>query len=362
MLDLEIMMRIVQDQYVPAAVSTFGDSGAQTLRNTLTVLRALYRHIEPELIDDTLIVVSRVTDKNGMTQPLGLSSQPQRFSTVEMLAASYPASAMTGNIVIEVRSGGQLDLYLGLLSVDPIVMSRSAIVYMYSDKEEHFFIGGQKKVIYNPSNRIHASVFAIPTFNSLEAALQDYKNKFVSTSQCLIFTEVWTNSTRLILRNKPEETMRRSLTQYLKTVLRPAEVRPEQIVDESHPVDIKVTWPFTMRLALIEIKWLGDAITQNGNLLPYRDARAREGAKQLADYLDANSTQAPNHETIGYLVVIDARRRGLKVDTQQLPSVDAFWYADKEIEFDPLYHTLRQDFAEPVRMFAKPSLSACRPD
>ena len=362
MLDLEIMNRIARSLYVPAAVETFGLPGSEALRETLAVLRALYGHIEPELIDGTLFLVHGVPDEAGTIKPLEFTPEPQRFNSIEALAAAYTESARAGNVVIEIRPSGQLNLHLKLSSIDVLAISTSAIVYKYGDKEEHFFIGGKEKVIYNPSSGAHASVFGIPTFNNLENALQDYKIRFISTSQCLIFAGVWTNTTRLILQNKPEETMRRSLTQYLKTVLRMAEVRPEQNVDESHPVDIKITWPFTTRLALIEIKWVGDAMTKDGNLLPYRDARARDGAKQLADYLDANASQAPGHETIGYLVVFDARRRGLEVGIEQLPKSDAFWYADREINYDPLYHEFRSDFAKPIRMFAKPALSACKPD
>ncbi|HAM21605.1 MAG TPA: hypothetical protein DCQ04_04895 [Actinobacteria bacterium] len=358
---MEIMMRIAQDQYVPAADAAFGALGAQALRNTLAVVRALYRHVEPELITGSLVVVHRVSDGSGGSSLYKLSPSPECFSGVEMLATVYDASARAGAAAIEVLPSGKLDLHLEWESVDLVDLSMEAIVYVYDGEGERFFIGGKEKAVYDPSSGVHASVFAIPTFRTLEAALEAYKIRFVSTSQCPILAGVWTNGTRLILRNKPEEAMRQSLTHYLKAVIPTTEVRPEQVVDESHPVDINVTWLFTTRLALIEIKWVGDALTKEGNLLPYRDARAREGAKQLAEYLDANASQAPTHETIGYLVVIDARRRGLQLGIEQLPISDAMWYADREIEYEPAYHTFRPDFAEPVRMFAEPALSACKP-
>ena len=362
MLDVEIMIRIARELYVPAAEAAFGAPGAQALRTTLAVVRALYGRVEPELIAGSLFVVHRVPDGSGKSSPLGLSPNPQRFTGVEMLAAVYAAPVRAGRAAIEVLPSGQLDFHLGLAPVELVDLSEEAVVYEYGGGGERFFIGGEEKAIYNPSSGTHASVFAIPTFRNLDAALEDYRVRFVSTSQCRTFAGVWSSGSRLILRNKPEEAVRQSLTDHLKTVLRTAEVRPEQVVDESHPVDIKVTWLFTTRLALIEIKWVGDALTKEGNLLRYRDARAKEGAKQLAEYLDANASQAPTHETIGYLVVIDARRRGLDVETEQLTLSDAMWYADQEIEYNPAYHTFRPDFAEPVRMFAKPSLSACKPD
>ena len=152
----------------------------------------------------------------------------------------------------------------------------------------------------------------------------------------------------------PEETMRNSLTNYLKNVLPNAEVRPEQVVDDSHPVDIKVTWMLTSKLALIEIKWLGKSLNDGGNFVTYTDARAREGAQQLNHYLDGNQQQAPAHTTMGYLVVIDGRRYGLNAASTSVNAANGGRYRNQEIAFDPEFHTIRPDFARPIRMFAEP--------
>lgn len=80
-------------------------------------------------------------------------------------------------------------------------------------------------------------------------------------------------------------------------------VKREQIVDATHPVDIKVTWPAINNVALIEVKWLGDS-----GQTQYRDARANEGAKQLIDYLASSVQEEPDKHFVGYLTVFDGRR------------------------------------------------------
>ena len=153
--------------------------------------------------------------------------------------------------------------------------------------------------------------------------------------------------------------MRRSLAQFLDIVLRgTAEVRPEQVVDETHPVDVKVTWMFTNRLALVEIKWLGKSMNDEDNITKvFTDVRARTGAKQLAGYLDWNYAETPLHQSRGYLVVIDGRRKGLNRASTSVSLQNGYWYRDKEITYNPKFHLVREDFEEPIRMFAEPICS-----
>jgi len=153
--------------------------------------------------------------------------------------------------------------------------------------------------------------------------------------------------------------MRKSLTNFLDISLRGVEVRPEQVVDETHPIDIKVTWMFQAKHALIEIKWLGTPKYDDSHLgASYTDYRARQGAKQLADYLDSNQEYAPLHTQRGYLVVIDGRRQGLNPDISAVNRKMGFHYEHQELDFDPKYHEIRNDFAYPIRMFAEPKCQA----
>lgn len=154
--------------------------------------------------------------------------------------------------------------------------------------------------------------------------------------------------------------MRNSLTQFLKISLRDAEVRPEQNMDESHPIDVKVTFTFTKRLALIEIKWLGKSIRKVPRKITaqYADKRARVGADRLADYLDWNRQQAPNRITRGYLVVLDGRRQSLKINKKTITQQQGGYYRHREIHFDPKYYEVREDFDAPIRMFMEPVVKA----
>ncbi len=86
----------------------------------------------------------------------------------------------------------------------------------------------------------------------------------------------------------------------------------------------------------------------------YTDYRAREGAKQLVEYLEANLQQAPTHITRGYLVIIDCRRANLNDTTTTIDQQNGFHFRDREIRFNPEYHQQRKDFEKPIRMFAEP--------
>jgi len=122
--------------------------------------------------------------------------------------------------------------------------------------------------ILNPHKITHVSIFARPTFRSLSDALENYKWHLIRTSRCETFSRTWNgdkDSHRLFFVNKPEATKRKSLVQYLHIILSGATVLPEVNVDESHPVDVQVSWAFTNKLAIIEIKWMGNSLTAKGD-------------------------------------------------------------------------------------------------
>ena len=133
-------------------------------------------------------------------------------------------------------------------------------------------------------------------------------------STCHVFEGVWSGNNRIFFVAGPEELMRRSLTQFLRNRFGgDHDVWPEQNVNEKNPVDIRMMPRFTSnRLMLIEIKWLGDSVAPDGHItVHYRDARAQEGADQLAEYLDEQLRSAPSRVVHGYFVIIDGRRARL---------------------------------------------------
>lgn len=340
---------------MPAIVREYGSAGVGIWRKMMEILREeLYTYIEPEIIKGTLVIFRTLDDKIP-----DYMKESVPFDYAEFLAQELEPSRFTDTAAIQIRNDGGYLLWKRA-AFDWAILSAEAIVYLYNSRKEYLVIRENRVEIFNPS-KAHASVFSIPTFRELKDALESYKRRMVRTSQCKIFSSAWNDSDRLFFRNepKPEAILRNSLWQFLSSVLG-AEVRPEQIVDESHPCDIKVTWMLTNRLAFIEIKWLGKSLSAEGRITSnHTDVRAREGARQLADYLDANRTQAPTHETRGYLVVIDARRRGLTGSSTSIDHYNGLWYKDREVEYKPEYHKVRTDFEQPIRMYAEP---ICRPN
>jgi hypothetical protein len=196
-------------------------------------------------------------------------------------------------------------------------------------------------------------VFARATFSSLSDALVDYSTLAIRSSSCYIFGEAWDTPQRLFFSAGPEWRMRRSLQQFLSNRIRDVDVLPEQNVSETKPIDVKVMWNLTRSEALIEIKWLGKS-RSDGKVIGHFDQRARDGAKQLAEYLDMYRTLNPHVSVKGYLVIIDGRRYGMKDDATSVSRENGMYYEKREIEFDPKFHELREDFQPPVRMFAEP--------
>jgi hypothetical protein len=346
-LDIRVMQEIAEKSYVRAAVDAFSDPGARSLRALLEFLPVLYTRIEPEGLDGPLVVFQALDDA---TRPV--AAEPTgRYATLELLGLH-----VRGRCVIQPLASGEYLVWSGT-EVDGGAVSGAAIVYRYEARQEWVFIRGTPYRVLNPL-RVHASIFAVPTFRELREAIEYYAVRMARTSTCQILSRAWYDEGRLFLKSGPEADMRDSLTQFLRITLRNAEVRPEQNVDTTHPIDIKVIWELTNRLALIEIKWLGKSLDEKGGQTAnYSEGRARQGAKQLAEYLDANRTGAPGKQSRGYLVVFDARRWRIKPGATTVSIPDGMRYRDSEIRYAPEYHQVRDDFEAPVRMFVEPTCS-----
>jgi hypothetical protein len=349
MLDLSVMRQIVEESYVACVQQEYGDQGTSALKVVLDALPHIYARVEPELFPAGLTVFCRLPSVLSREEP-----EPQGAARVRGLVALV--NSVFDGCVIEILGRDEYAVWQSDL-FDLPGLSDSAIVYRYLQRREVFVVRGRDRPVLNP-DPVHFSVFSRPTFSSLSDALEDYRDRLVRTCGCAHLQQIWADADRLFLKPRSEKVMRLSLHQHLARVLRDVEVRPEQVVDESHPVDIKVTWSLTNRLALIEIKWLGKSRGDAAITTTYSDSRAREGAQQLAEYLDANRSMTSAYVTRGYLVVIDARRRGLTENTTAVSLVDGMYYARREIDYDPEFHRIRSDFEVPIRMFAEPVCKA----
>lgn len=341
----EAIVRLCRDTHVPKVEAVFGTAGVDAIFQVMKTAQKVYAHIEPERIPGTLIIFQRVSDG---------SSNPAEFGQPIVLATL--ANSIAAQIVLETNEVGTVCLRPDLDQRGMEALAQSAVVYRYSSGKEEFLAGTERMDVFR-IDPVALSQFSVPTFANLREALQHYNSGSVRESTCLIFRKIWKDTNRLFLKVKPEAIMRDSLTQFLKNRLgADYDVMPEQNVDESHPVDIRISPRLAnSRLMLIEIKWLGDSAEVGGKItVSYRDARAQDGADQLAGYIDKQKQSTPNRVCHGYYVVIDARRKGLVMGTTKITKSNGLYYENRELHLNPAHHKNRDDFDEPYRMFARP--------
>jgi hypothetical protein len=345
-IDIAAMRRIAARSYEAAIENAFGAGGMENLRKLLEFLTEFYALRDPENLGGLLHVVSTSSDLS-IEQHIRSEQAPQRPDQLDRVRISEQ-----GESVVQLKGYDYLvwtDVHLDVTEV-----SKLAPVYTFGQKRESFTIAATKFEMERISPAL-TSIFSRPRFSSLLEALRDYRDRIVRASSCFILERAWEDkNSRVFFAPKPEVQMRRSLHQHLRAVLSDATTRPEQVVDETHPVDLRVDWDFSLQEAIIEIKWLGASRDAGHITVRYSASRAIEGANQLAKYLGSTRSSAPNRETRGYLVVIDARRRGLSDSTTTVSRENGFYYENREITYSPDHAKLRVDFEEPIRMFVEP--------
>lgn len=345
----EVIIEICRESHVPMAQEVFGDAGLNAIFQVMETVQALYRHVEPERIGGQVIIF------RDTTPPTAGTAARQRGPVADFATL---ANQDIENLCFEIAVDGRP--YVHDLGQRPFEqLAQTGVVYRYYAETEEFLAGTQRKPVF----RFDASArsqFSVPTFSDLREALTHYARDNVRESTCYIFRRVWRDANRLFFNAGPEDLMRDSLVQFLTNRLGGNhDIWPEQIVNEANPVDIRVRPRFqNNRLMLIEIKWLGDSAAANGHVTArHRNARAQEGADQLAFYLDEQRRTAPAHVIQGYYVIIDARRRNLPenaLEPATITRADGLHYENAELTFDPARHEARLDFDPPYRMFACP--------
>jgi hypothetical protein len=201
------------------------------------------------------------------------------------------------------------------------------------------------------------SAFAIPTFDDLRDALEKYGQMVLEPTSPIAAS--WRDDQRLAFLPKPERHMRRALETYLRHALRDGrpQLRPEQNVNETNPVDIEVSWPYGGRLAWIEIKWLGYSGNKNTRrwTTPYREPRALEGLHQLKNYVESGLGRV-SIPVAAYLVVFDARRHELKATETSISQARGMYYEFRDIPY-PAATLEMTELEQPVRYFLRPICS-----
>jgi hypothetical protein len=348
---VEYFKKIASELYIPMVLSEYGANRKDTLIHLTDTISAAYRHLDYNSFKTVIFYVS-------LESTTALSSLQGSNSKV---VTSYESlTQLRGeSIVIEAKQNGELHYAINF-QADIQQLRLNAIVYHFKSENgvEIFYGKSSERTLLSIPDA--DSYFAIQTYKSLDSALEDYGSKVARHSECQDLQKAWFDPNRIFFKPKPEHLLRDSLTRFLKLRLRNTEVRPEQNVDTSHPVDIKVTWSLASRLALIEIKWLGKSLAEYGKdfTQTYTQQRALDGAQQLADYLDENAKQAPVKTTRGYLVVYDARRWNCNNQTTTVDRPNGMKYENGSIAYNPQFHLTRQDFAIPRQFFMEPVVTS----
>lgn len=351
----ENVSKLVEDAYILKVWQAFGPEGSSALSLLLDTVKLLYRDIAPEGIGASLTMVSRVTEVtepevDGLIHYIDLRQIAERLSTA------------SGHALVVIEPNGRYGFKATEEVCEACLFTDHAVVYRFQDCHDRILAGKHDEFVRKVSP-VQCSMFSVPTLSGLEDALRHYA--FVAReTRCHILDSVWAgggDGPRLVLVNKPERIMRNSLEQTLSTLLHgDATVRPEQNTDEKKPVDLRINWYGSRASALVEIKWIGRAIARGRGgpkketYTEYKDGRARDGAQQLADYLDREKRRSTDTIVKGYLVVFDARRRNVAGPDDRLSKEDAMHFEEREIDYDPKLDESRDDFAAPQRFFMSP--------
>ncbi|MFD3589684.1 hypothetical protein [Streptomyces sp. NPDC058683] len=346
--DLSRLAEIAQNHYFTLMMRKFGAEGASVLRKFLPHLKTVLNVIDYESISESLTVVYRFDD--GV---LGVTDLPYVLEEPSQLALhNY------GTLTVEVLVDGRFRVWKRSHDLD--VISPGAIVYRYRpESDERVWVDGVEGEV--PATMAYTRIFGLSRFKDLAQCLDHYAVRMARSSECRILAAVWREEGRVMWLPGPEDQMRFSLYQHLKSSLREGnpDITQETPVDHKNPIDITVRWANSNKIGLIEIKWLG----KSGKLNPpkktkeWSEQRARDGLSQLADYLDRTRDRAGTFDRRGFLVVYDGRRAMVKDDTVSVSREDGLKYQDAHIAY-PQDLLDRHDIATPVRCFCEPNFNA----
>ena len=337
----ETLIRVLQKQFILKIDDTYGSRAIEDFKLCVSQLKKLYKTIDIGQYESIMAFV-------------GNYAEYQSFSkTMEM---DNIHSVSTKRLVVEFVNEDTFNVVQDD-HFDAMALSEKTFVYRWTANEKHadqFYIHG---VLYDFSDEetpSEGSFFAVRTYNDLDEALIYYRdNVALSCKGKYLFESM--DKARLFFLPAPEKNLQKALEEYLGFRLRHCTVKREHIVDDSHPVDISVTWQGTSHIALIEIKWMGKSLNDSGGIGgEHAEGRANKGASQLVDYIDNNGDTYPHHVTVGYLVVFDLRRKeNNDPHAMKISRENANYYKEREISYKPQYEKIRTDFKKPYRFFIK---------
>ena len=342
----ETLIRVLQKQFILKIDDSYSSETIDVFKFFVTQLKKLYKSIDIGQYESIMAFVGNYAEYQ---------------TSCKTMAMDNIHSLSTKQLVVEFVDEYTLNVVLSD-HFDAAVLSEKTFVYRWSANEkqaDQFYIKGVLHAFSDEETPSEGSFFAVRTYNDLDEALINYRDNVALSCKGKYLSESM-NEARLFFHPAPEENLQKALEEYLSIRLRHCTVKREHIVDDSHPVDIIVTWQGTCHIALIEIKWVGKSLNDEGEIgVVYADGRANSGASQLVNYIDNNGDTFPHHVTVGYLAVFDLRRKdNMDPHAVKISRENANHYKEREITYSPQYETLRTDFKKPFRFFIKVSNNA----
>ncbi len=320
-------------------------------KKIIELVKEVFRHIEPSHFNGQLIIFFDFSNSFD-------------FKNIEKeeLYDKAILSGTSSNIVIKLQEDEQnLPLYwMNVIEQeikDLLNKEDGFIAYLFDgNKQIEYFIVNRKKIEIK-NNYSCPSIFALQ-YHYLYEALQDYKIERVRNVSCEHLKKCWADKKWIYLKNKPETCMQISLSEFLKSRVRGINVDREFNLGASKPVDVRVYWREANRAALIELKWMGQSLKEDGTLgTKYSNKRVNDGMKQIKEYIDLNRSDNPTTITKGYLIVIDVRRRNISsLKVTSISRTDGYFYQNKELNIkdDKKYWESYPEIEKPIRMFVEP--------
>ena len=318
-------------------------------KRIIELVKGIYRCIEPSHFKGKLIVFYDFSNTLSLEFAEGVN-----YNDCTVLDIN------SNSLLLQLKASDDLSNTLWTNISDDCIKEllstkKEFIAYVFEERKEYFMVNNTKITINNQFDC--PSIFALQYYYMYEALL-DYKNENVRTVSCEHFKKCWNDKKWIYLKNKPEEQMQISLHEFLKNRIRGVDVRREFNLNASKPVDLRVFWREANRAALIELKWLGQSLNNDGEIgTEYTNSRANDGMKQIKEYIDLNNGDGPTVISKGYLVVIDARRKNIsknKIDV--ISKTNGFHYASEELNIDKdnQYWLSFPNIEKPIRMFVEP--------
>ena len=342
----ETLIRVLQKQFILKIDDTYGSEAIDEFKFCVSQLKKLYKAIDISQYESIMAFVGNYAEYQ---------------TSCKTMAMDNIHSVSTKRLIVEFVGEDTLNVVQDD-HFDAAVLSGKTFVYRWTANEkqaDQFYIKGVLHAFSDEETPSEGSFFAVRTYNDLDEALINYRDNVALPCKGKYLSESM-NEARLFFYPAPEENLQKALEEYLSYRLRHCTVKREHNVDESHPVDIIVTWQGTSHIALIEIKWIGKSLNDKGEIsVDYSDGRANKGAAQLVNYIDNNGDSYPHHVTVGYLAVFDLRRKENNDPcADKISRENANYYKEREISYNPQYETLRTDFKKPYRFFIKVSNDA----